>query len=147
MNGDDEESPQQKKPGIFLYFLYASILVLLILLISQAFFSGVSEVTVNTIVTQNVEESLSCECKIFFDDKGIQIKTEKFTLQRYASKEFSHKMNAKKQKKIVVFGECCCEGENRYNQSKLFLVELASNKISIDFAFLKTNTSMYNIYG
>ncbi|PKP59044.1 MAG: hypothetical protein CVT88_06350 [Candidatus Altiarchaeales archaeon HGW-Altiarchaeales-1] len=142
-DGDEESQPQQKKPGIFLYLLYGSILALIILLLFSTFFSGESEININTIVTQNVEENLNCECKIFFDNETIQTKSEKFTLQRYANKEFSHKMITKK-KKVAVFGECYCDGENQnhYEQSMAYLAKITSNEISFDFAFLKNNTNI-----
>jgi len=143
MNGDDNEEsqPQQKKQSIFLYLLYGSIIGLIILLLFQTFFSGESEVNINTLVTQNVEENLNCECKIFFDNDSIQTNRENFTLQRYENKEFSHKMLTKK-KKVAVFGECYCDGEHHYEQSKAYIAELASDKISIDFAFVKNNTNI-----
>jgi len=150
MNGDDdgEPQPQQKKPNIFMYFLYGSVIALTILLLFQTFFSEESELNINTIVTQNVEKNLNCECEIFFENENnetIQPITEKFTLQRYANKEFSHKMITKK-KKVVIFEECLCDGENHYEQSKAYIAELTSNKISINFAFLKNNTNIsYNI--
>ncbi|MDI6730146.1 MAG: hypothetical protein QMD06_01215 [Candidatus Altarchaeum sp.] len=143
MNGDDDEEsqPRQKKPNIFLYLLYVSIIGLIILLLFQTFFSGESEININTLITQNVEENLNCECKIFFDNDTIQTNSESFTLQRYANKEFSHKMLTKK-KKVAVFGECYCDGEHHYEQSNVYIAELASNKISIDFAFVKNNTNI-----
>ena len=144
MNGDDDEEPrpQQKKPSIFLYFLYGSITVLILLLLFSTFFSEESEININILVTQNVEENLRCEYIIFFDNKTIQTIGEKFTLQRYANKEFSHKIVTKK-KKIAVFGECYCDGEKqtRYEQSKAYIAKITSNEISIDFAFLKNNTN------
>ncbi|CEG12708.1 hypothetical protein MSIBF_A2640006 [groundwater metagenome] len=143
MKGDDDEEsqPQQKKPGIFLYLLYGSIIGLIILLLFQTFFSGESEVNINTLVTQNVEENLNCECKISFDNDPIQTNRENFTLQRYENKEFLHKMLTKK-KKVAVFGECYCDGEHHYEQSTAYIAELASDKISIDFAFVKNNTNI-----
>ncbi|OQX22056.1 MAG: hypothetical protein BWK75_01705 [Candidatus Altiarchaeales archaeon A3] len=142
MNGDDDEEPQQqqKKPGIFLYLVYGSIVALILFLLFSTFFSGESEININTMTTQNVEENLNCKYKIFFDNETIQTRDENFTLQKYASKEFSHKMITKK-KKIVVFGECYCDGENHYEQSKAYIAELISNEISIDFEFLKNNTN------
>lgn len=146
MNGDEEEiRPQQKKPSIFVYFLYGSILLLVMFLFLQTFLLGASEINIITVVTQNVEENLNCECKIFFDDGKIQTYSENFTLPKYGNKEFSYKMVTKK-KRIAVFGECYCKGENHYEQSKAYLAELTFNQISFYFAFLKNNTNVsYNI--
>jgi len=140
-NGEEE----QRKSNPFLYFLYVLIFTFFILFVFQVFFSEEAMVSIDTFVTQNVEENLNCECKIFFseENKTIQpIVDEKFTLQKYGSKEFSHKIIGEK-KKIIVFEECYCSNNNNtYEQSKLYMKEITSDKISFDFAFLKNNTSM-----
>lgn len=147
MNGDNNGESQQKRSSIFLYFFYAIIFGLITLLLFQTFISGVSEVSINTLVTQNVEENLNCECKIFFDNgnSSIQTKTEDFTLKRYENKEFSYRILAKK-KKVAIFEECYCDGRHHYEQSKAYIGEIVSDKISIDFAFVKNNTNISWVY-
>lgn len=145
MNGDEGEEQQQKKPSIFLYFLYASIFALVILVLFQTFFSEVSELSINTLVTQDVEENLNCECKIFFDNEKLQTKSENFTLKRYENKIFSHRIIAKK-KKVAIFEECHCDGKNHYEQSKAYIGRIVSDEISIDFAFARNNTNISWVY-
>lgn len=143
MNGDDEGEPQsQKKSSIFMYFLYGSIIGFILLLLFSTFFSDVSEITINTIVSQNIEENLDCKYKIFFDNETVQTIGENFTLRKYESKEFSHPMITKK-KKTVIFAESYCDGEHHYEQSKAYIIlEPIYNEISIDFEFLKNNTNI-----